>query len=139
MCCRGVIDTKFDLLWDLIWNDKNCQNRRKALKWDNKNLKKFFQVLFYFSEVFPKRFYKEYEKDMGTLNWRMQKGIKSLGKDSSWEDKKVNELDEKFNEKIQIYFETQILEKLFGQASTLKLDEIKILFKEKKGMFGMFG
>ena len=64
------------------------------LKWDQKNLKLFFKKLFYFSEVFPKRFYTEYATEMGSFEWRMKKGIKSLGKDRSWNEKAVQERDD---------------------------------------------
>ena len=32
--CRGTYEKKCDILWDLIWNEKDCQARRKNLKWD---------------------------------------------------------------------------------------------------------
>lgn len=102
------------MLWDLIWNENDCQFKRKQLKWDAKNLKQFFKKLFFFSEVFPKRFYKEYEKDMKTFDWRMKRGIKSLAKDADWDDAKVKELDENFYQKIEHYFEFSILETIFG-------------------------
>ena len=46
LVCRGTQEEKCNILWDLIWNEKNCQGRRKALKWDMKNLKLFFKKLF---------------------------------------------------------------------------------------------
>lgn len=89
LICRGEPEKKCNILWDLIWNEKDCQHKRKQLKWDAKNLKNFFKKLLFFSEVFPKRFYKEYEKDMKTFDWRMKRGIKSLAKDPDWEEDKV--------------------------------------------------
>ena len=85
-------------------------------------MKLFFKKLFYFSEIFPKRFFKEYEKEMKSFDWRMKRGIKSLGKDPSWEDKGdkkkgivgVDELEEKFYEKTEVYFTNVILENMFG-------------------------
>jgi hypothetical protein len=127
LICRGTDATKIDCLWDLIWGMKNAKAKKKTIKWDSKNLKQFFKKLFYFTEIFPKKFYTHYEKDMDSFQWRAKKGIKSLKKDILvWTEEKIDTADKEFNNKMENYYSHTLLDKIFGNASILTYNDFVI-------------
>lgn len=67
----------------------------------------------------------------------MKRGIKSLGKDKlAWNQELIDKAEKEYNDKLENYYASTLLENIFGDASILKLEEFKTKLLGVKNLLG---
>ena len=70
LICLGQHKRKIDFMYDLIWQKKNAKKKWPRITWTHKNLKPFFKKLFFFTEIYPKKFYRYFEDDLSVQTFK---------------------------------------------------------------------
>ena len=78
MICRGDETTKVNILYDMIWSMKDAKQTRPTITWCQVKLKQIFKKIFYFSEIYPKKFQKAFQEELTDKNFYKKYKIRTL-------------------------------------------------------------
>ena len=96
------------------------------ITWTCPNLRKFTEMMFFFSEMFPKFFVKSFNDELEDDEFFQKTGVKSVPKDSNWEEDNIKILDTYFDDYIETTYEDQVLNKLFGSKNVIDYQDFYI-------------
>lgn len=122
LMCRGVYTDKTKLIYDLLQQEETS-NKQLNLVWTSPNLRKFTEMMFFFSEMFPKFFGNYFSSQLDEVEFQSVNNIMSIPKDDNWTEECVKFLDKNFDEYIDQVYEEQVLHKLFGQKNIINYTE----------------
>lgn len=89
------------------------------ITWTCPNLRKFTEMMFFFSEMFPKFFGVHFNDELDDDAFFNKTGIKSVPKDANWEEDNIKNLDAYFDDYMEQQYEDQVLKKLFENKNVI--------------------
>ena len=117
LICRGVYHKKCEMLYAFLWEDKDAFERKIFIPWTQKNLKEFLVKVFYYSDMYPRKFHYQFKNELKPISYRWRTGIRSIGVDKTFSMKSKYCDTEKFQFAMDHLFNEEFLEVMFEKKS----------------------